>query len=155
MEYIEWHPFGLGVNAADCSLEEQPRFVLSSTPSPPRIAPACRERRAIKGGDLAAFREALNLRRCLLSADGFYEWQRAGKAKQPYYFEVNDGELFAFAGLWDRWKDARGQWIKSCCRARADVSADHSRDEHGQCLRPSNLARNNEQHHGDAVHRCA
>ena len=61
-----------------------------------------------------AFREALNLRRCLIPADGFYEWQRAGKAKQPYCFEVNDGELFAFAGLWDRWKDARGQWIKSC-----------------------------------------
>ena len=61
-----------------------------------------------------AFREALNLRRCLIPADGFYEWQRAGKAKQPYCFEVNDGELFAFAGLWDRWKDARGRWIKSC-----------------------------------------
>src|ERR1700677_1389898 len=53
-----------------------------------------------------AFREALSLRRCLIPADGFYEWQRAGKAKQPYCFEVNDGELFAFAGLWDRWKDA-------------------------------------------------
>ena len=38
----------------------------------------------------------------------------SGKAKQPYCFEVNDGELFAFAGLWDRWKDAGGQWIKSC-----------------------------------------
>jgi len=61
-----------------------------------------------------AFREALNLRRCLIPADGFYEWLHAGKAKQPYCFEVNDGELFAFAGLWDRWKDARGQWIKSC-----------------------------------------
>src|SRR5579863_6082614 len=44
-----------------------------------------------------AFREALKLRRCLIPADGFYEWQRAGKAKQPYCFEVNDGELFAFA----------------------------------------------------------
>jgi len=55
------------------------------------------------------FREAFNMRRCLIPADGFYEWQRAGKAKQPYCFEVNNGELFAFAGLWDRWKDARGQ----------------------------------------------
>jgi hypothetical protein len=41
------------------------------------------------------------------------EWQRSGKAKQPYCFEVNDGELFAFAGLWDRWKDPGGHWIKS------------------------------------------
>jgi putative SOS response-associated peptidase YedK len=59
-----------------------------------------------------AFRDPLTNRRCLIPADGFYEWQRTGKAKQPYCFEVNDGELFAFAGLWDRWKDPSGQWIK-------------------------------------------
>jgi len=53
-------------------------------------------------------------RRCLIPADGFYEWSRAGKNKQPYCFEVNDGELFAFAGLWERWKDTSGNWIKSC-----------------------------------------
>src|ERR1019366_6026961 len=39
---------------------------------------------------------------------------RTGKSKQPYCFEVNDGELFAFAGLWDRWKDPSGNWIKTC-----------------------------------------
>ena len=61
-----------------------------------------------------AFRDALAVRRCLVPADGFYEWVRSGKTKQPYCFEVNDGELFAFAGLWERWKDASGQWIKSC-----------------------------------------
>ena len=61
-----------------------------------------------------AFRDALKSRRCLIPADGFYEWQRRDKAKQPYCFEVNDGELFAFAGLWDRWKDPSGQWVKSC-----------------------------------------
>jgi len=61
-----------------------------------------------------AFRDPLANRRCLVPADGFYEWQRTGKAKQPYCFEVNDGALFAFAGLWDRWKDPNGQWIKSC-----------------------------------------
>ena len=61
-----------------------------------------------------AFRDPLTNRRCLIPADGFYEWQRTGKAKQPFCFEVNDGELFAFAGLWDRWKDPSGQWVKSC-----------------------------------------
>jgi putative SOS response-associated peptidase YedK len=61
-----------------------------------------------------AIRDPLTIRRCLIPADGFYEWQRRGKAKQPYCFEVNDGELFAFAGLWDRWRDTRGQWLKSC-----------------------------------------
>jgi putative SOS response-associated peptidase YedK len=39
---------------------------------------------------------------------------RKGKAKQPYCFEVNDGKLFAFAGIWDRWKDPQGGWIKTC-----------------------------------------
>jgi putative SOS response-associated peptidase YedK len=63
---------------------------------------------------LPAFRDPLKLRRCLVPADGFYEWKRTGSAKQPFCFEVNDGELFAFAGLWDRWKDLSGQWIRSC-----------------------------------------
>jgi putative SOS response-associated peptidase YedK len=61
-----------------------------------------------------AFCDPLKFRRCLLPADGFYEWKRTGAAKQPYCFEVNDGELFAFAGLWDGWKDAEGHWIKTC-----------------------------------------
>jgi len=61
-----------------------------------------------------AFRDPLINRRCLIPADGFYEWKRQGKTKQPYCFEVDGGQLFAFAGLWDRWKDPSGQWIKSC-----------------------------------------
>jgi putative SOS response-associated peptidase YedK len=61
-----------------------------------------------------AFRDSLKSRRCLIPADGFYEWAKTGKAKQPYCFEVNDGELFAFAGLWDRWKSPDGTWIKTC-----------------------------------------
>jgi putative SOS response-associated peptidase YedK len=61
-----------------------------------------------------AFRESLKSRRCLIPADGFYEWKRDGKAKQPFCFEVNQGQLFAFAGLWDRWKDPSGNWIKTC-----------------------------------------
>jgi putative SOS response-associated peptidase YedK len=61
-----------------------------------------------------AFRDPLTSRRCLVPADAFYEWLRTAKAKQPYCFEVNDGELFAFAGLWDRWRDPNGQWVKSC-----------------------------------------
>ena len=61
-----------------------------------------------------AFRDAMKLRRCLVPADGFYEWQRRGSAKQPFCFEVDDGGLFAFAGLWDGWKNGEGQWVKSC-----------------------------------------
>jgi putative SOS response-associated peptidase YedK len=61
-----------------------------------------------------AFRDALKSRRCLIPADGFYEWMRTGKMKQPYCFEVNEGELFAFAGLWDRWKDSSGKVLETC-----------------------------------------
>jgi len=61
-----------------------------------------------------AFRDALKFRRCLIPADGFYEWMRTGKSKQPYCFEVNEGELFAFAGIWDRWKNPTGNWMKTC-----------------------------------------
>ena len=63
---------------------------------------------------LPAFRDPLKLRRCLIPADAFYEWKRNGASKQPFCFEVADGELFAFAGLWERWSDPSGQWIKSC-----------------------------------------
>ena len=60
-----------------------------------------------------AFRDALKFRRCLLPADGFYEWQRTGKTNQPYCFEIGEGELFAFAGIWDRWKDG-GTTVETC-----------------------------------------
>jgi len=61
-----------------------------------------------------AFRDPMRYRRCLIPADGFYECKRTGTAKQPFCFEVNDGELFAFAGLWDGWKNAEGGWVKTC-----------------------------------------
>jgi putative SOS response-associated peptidase YedK len=61
-----------------------------------------------------AFRDPLKYRRCLIPADAFYEWKRNGTSKQPYCFEVNNGESFAFAGLWDGWKDPSGNWIKTC-----------------------------------------
>jgi putative SOS response-associated peptidase YedK len=61
-----------------------------------------------------AFRDPMRLRRCLIPANAFYEWKRTVNSKQPFCFEVNEGELFAFAGLWDGWKDANGRWIKSC-----------------------------------------
>jgi len=63
-----------------------------------------------------AFRSAFRHRRCLVLADGFYEWQQQEnkKQKQPYYFRLQDGRPFAFAGLWERWKDANGEEMESC-----------------------------------------
>jgi putative SOS response-associated peptidase YedK len=48
-----------------------------------------------------SFSEAFRRRRCLVLADGFFEWKRAGKSKQPYYFQLNDQSTFAFAGIWE------------------------------------------------------
>ena len=61
-----------------------------------------------------AFRDALRYRRCLIPADGFYEWKRTRNSKQPYCFEVHDGALFAFAGVWDQWKDPSGTRLTTC-----------------------------------------
>jgi len=61
-----------------------------------------------------AFRAAFKKRRCLVLADGFYEWQTQDGSKQPFYFRVEDGKPFAFAGLWERWEKGEGEAIESC-----------------------------------------
>lgn len=60
-----------------------------------------------------AFRSPLHSKRCLVPASGFYEWRHEGKSKTPYYIKLKDDELFAFAGLYDIWKDAEGKEIDS------------------------------------------
>lgn len=61
-----------------------------------------------------AFRDSILRKRCLIPADGFYEWRALGRVKQPYCFEVGEGDVFALAGLWDEWKGPDGQAIESC-----------------------------------------
>jgi putative SOS response-associated peptidase YedK len=61
-----------------------------------------------------AFKESLEQRRCLIPADGFYEWKRNGTNKQPYCFELAEREPFAFAGLWDCWRAPDGTPLETC-----------------------------------------
>ena len=60
-----------------------------------------------------SFKESFEKRRCLILADGFYEWERNEKISQPYYFQLKQPEPFAFAGIWDRWQ-SDGRSIISC-----------------------------------------
>jgi putative SOS response-associated peptidase YedK len=61
-----------------------------------------------------AFRRAFRERRCLILADGFYEWQRQERGKQPFYIRLHDCPPFVFAGLWESWVPGDGQPIDSC-----------------------------------------
>lgn len=65
----------------------------------------------------AVWREPFKKRRCLVPADGFYEWKKLDDSKkparQPFAIRLAEGEALAFAGLWDAWKDADGNWLQS------------------------------------------
>ena len=59
--------------------------------------------------DKPAFRAAMKRRRCLIPADGFYEWQKAGERKRPFYVRAKSGAPLAFAGLWETWTGPNGE----------------------------------------------
>jgi putative SOS response-associated peptidase YedK len=67
------------------------------------------------------FRKAFRQRRCLIVADGFYEWKKFNGRKQPYYIRLQDGQPFAFAGLWERWNRGDSP-IDSCTILTTDAN---------------------------------
>ena len=64
--------------------------------------------------ELPSFRTAFTRRRCLVLADGFYEWRRVGSSRIPMRIVMKSGEPFAFASLWDTWRDPEGEVVRSC-----------------------------------------
>jgi len=62
----------------------------------------------------AAFREAFKRRRCLVVADGFYEWQKAGREKTPLLIRLKSDQPFAFAGLYEKWTPPWGEALTTC-----------------------------------------
>lgn len=69
------------------------------------------------------FRSAFKKRRCLILADGYYEWKRSGKEKQPYYYRLKDDQPFTFAGLWETWHgDGDGEPLSTCAILTTDAN---------------------------------
>lgn len=69
-----------------------------------------------------AFRDAFARHRCLVVADGFYEWHTEGKVKIPHWFHLPDRRLFAFAGLWAVWRGDGGDVLRTCTIVTTDAS---------------------------------
>ena len=96
----------------------------------PRTAYSTFNARAETVANKPTYRQAFRRRRCLIPSDGFYEWRRVGKRKQPYCIAPTDGEPFAFAGLWERWE--RDETVVESCTivvttANATIAPLHDR----------------------------
>lgn len=78
-----------------------------------------------------AFRDAFRRHRCLVAADGFYEWRREGRARQPYFVRLRSHRPMALAGLWERWRPAEGEPLLTglviTCPARGRLARVHDR----------------------------
>jgi putative SOS response-associated peptidase YedK len=71
-----------------------------------------------------SFRTAWRRRRCLVVADGFYEWKSRGRGRQPYHFRPREGTLLALAGLFELWNGKEGEVIESCTILTTEANAD-------------------------------
>lgn len=88
----------------------------------PSSGPPLINARAETAAKKPAFRAAFRHRRCLIPADGFYEWKRDSGRKQPYFISMADGKLLAFAGLWEHWEDPADRVIESCTILTTDAN---------------------------------
>ncbi len=93
------------LNAADRSREcvQMQWGLIPSWAKDPTIGRKLINARGATVAEKPSFRSAFRSRRCLVLADGFFEWQREGKKKQPFYIRLQHDQPFAFAGLWERW----------------------------------------------------
>jgi putative SOS response-associated peptidase YedK len=79
--------------------------------------------RAESAADKPAFRAAMRRQRCLVVADGFYEWQRSSRAKKPYLIRLRGDQPFAFAGLWEAWEASDHSTLETCTILTTDANA--------------------------------
>ncbi len=120
--------------AAPRVLEQMRWGLVPSWAKDPKIGDRLINARAESVAEKPAFKAAFLKRRCLLPADGFYEWQAVAgrKQKQPMFVHRRDGEPIAFAGLWEAWRDQpESPWLITCAivttRANATMAPVHDR----------------------------
>lgn len=111
------------VNEGGRSLELQRWGLIPSWAKDPGIGSRLINARCDGVADKPSFRSAFKKRRCLVPADGFYEWAKHGAAKTPMRITLSGGELFAFAGLWEVWKDPGGGSVRSFTIVTTDANA--------------------------------
>jgi putative SOS response-associated peptidase YedK len=87
----------------------------------PRIGSRMINARRESVADKPAYRTALRRRRCLIPADGFYEWRRTEQANTPYFIHRADDRPLAFAGLWESWRQPDGTWLRTCTIVTGDA----------------------------------
>lgn len=110
----------------------------------PKAGPPLINARAETVAEKPSFREAFKRRRCIVPADGWYEWARAEKTKQPWYYTSLGGEPFAFAGLWEKWSDPQtGESVESCAliTVAANSLAVNVHDRMPAILKPDDVER--------------
>ncbi len=101
-------------NAPERKLELFQWGLIPSWAKDPKIGNKLINARAETLAEKPSFRTALKRRRCLVVADGFYEWKKNGATKTPMYVQMQDRRPFAFAGLWEVWQPPDGSRLKTC-----------------------------------------
>lgn len=88
----------------------------------PKIGSRMINARSETAAEKPSFRAAFKRRRCLIPADGYYEWTRRGKKKIPMYIQHAERDIFAFAGIWENWKQPDGTWLQTCAILTTDAN---------------------------------
>ncbi len=113
---------GVREEESDRSLFEAHWGLIPSWAKDKKIAFKMINARAETLSEKPSFRSAFKSRRCLVPTDGFYEWKPTSeKTKQPYFIRLKEDGLFAFAGIWERWKSPEGEIVESLCIVTRDA----------------------------------
>lgn len=101
------------VEDASRKLEMMHWGLIPSWAKDPSIGARMINARAETVSEKPSYRSAFKKRRCLIVADGFYEWKKTADGKQPYYLRLGSGDPFGFAGLWESWSMEGGEELRS------------------------------------------